>query len=175
MSKAPRAARAFETIEPADLARLAAIAQARIDAAFDSNPVRRARYARGLLGVCLCQGAADHFVDRAASAGVHDFDIWAFFRRPPDGGSLWNRKPFTADFGPSKFGRSPLDAKKYRGRRIDVLWRDIAVGVEEDAITAIRRYFAAPPTASARALRRKSVVLVWPATRAGEIVWRPES
>jgi hypothetical protein len=170
MSQAPRAARSFETIERDDLLRLAAVAQARLAAAFERQPEKRL-YAANLLAICLCQGAADHFVDPAASAGVQDFDLWAFFARPQGAKPLWNRKPFAADFGPSKFGRNPLDPKKYAGRRVDVLWRDIPVD-GGDPMAALRAYFDAPRTASARALRRKSVVLVWPAARAGEIVWR---
>ncbi|PPD46141.1 MAG: hypothetical protein CTY15_01835 [Methylocystis sp.] len=167
MSKAPTSARSFETIEIADLHRLAAIARERIDAAFDRRPARRALYEGRLLGLCLCQGAADHFLDPAASDGVHDFDVWAFFARRPEA-RLWNRKPFTADFGPSKFGRSPLDPKRYEGRRVDVLWRCI-----EGEGDAIRRYFAEDQTESARALRLKAAVTVLPAERVGEAIWRP--
>ena len=170
MSMAPRAARSFATIERDDLRRLAAIAERRLAAAFDRHPRRRETHANGLLAICLCQGAADHFVDPATSAGVHDFDLWAFYRRPPGAKILWNRKPFTADFGASKFGRSPLDPERYEGRRVDVLWRDIPAG--DDAIAAVRAYFETPRTASARALRKKSVVLVWPTRRAGDILWR---
>lgn len=172
MSGAPPSARSFEIIETADLIRLAAIAQARIDAGFRRHPAKRALYEGRLLGLCLCQGAADHFLRPDKSAGVHDFDLWAFFARPA-GASLWNRKPFTADFGPSKFGRSPLDPAKYVGRRVDVLWRDIAVRMGEAPTAAIRRYFEEPHTASARALQAKAAVLVWPDDQIGEILWRP--
>ncbi|RTL89845.1 MAG: hypothetical protein EKK29_02835 [Hyphomicrobiales bacterium] len=172
MSRAPLGARSFETIEIVDLRRLAAIARARIDAAFLRHPAKRALYEGRLLGLCLCQGAADHFLRPDESAGVHDFDLWAFFARPA-GASLWNRKPFTADFGPSKFGRSPLDPAKYSGRRVDVLWRDIAAWTDETPTAAMRRYFEEPRTASAKALRSKAAVLVWPDERIGEILWRP--
>lgn len=172
MSKAPLSARSFETIELSDLRRLAAIAQARIEAAFVKHPQKRALYEGRLLGLCLCQGAADHFLAPDKSAGVHDFDLWAFFAATP-GVRLWNRKPFTADFGPSKFGRSPRDPAKYAGRRVDVLWRDVATRPQEAPVDAIRRYFAEPRTASARALRLKAALLVWPEERAGEILWRP--
>jgi hypothetical protein len=172
MSKAPESARAFETIEVADLRRLAEIAHARIDAAFEKHPKKRALYEGRLLGICLCQGGADHYVDPAASKGVHDFDLWAFFARRPEA-RLWNRKPFAADFGPSKFGRSPLDPRRYSGRRVDVLWRDIDAG-EGQSADAIRRYFAKAKTASAKALRLKAAVIAWPTERAGEVVWQPE-
>jgi hypothetical protein len=173
MSLAPRGARSFETIETVDLHRLAAIVLARLDAAFERRPAKRALYEGRLLGLCLCQGAADHFADPAAGAGVHDFDIWAFFARRPDA-RLWNRKPFTADFGPSKFGRSPLDPARYEGRRVDVLWRCIPATAEESPFDAIRRYFAEPRTASAKALRRKAAALAWPPEYAGAMVWRPD-
>ncbi|WP_442754448.1 hypothetical protein ACNHKD_15855 [Methylocystis sp. JAN1] len=169
MSQAPRTARSFETIDRADLHRLAELALARIDAAFDKHPQKRALYEGRLLGLCLCQGAADHYLDPAASDGVHDFDIWAFFARRPDA-RLWNRKPFTSDFGPSKFGKSPLDPPRYDGRRVDVLWRCIP-SEGADAGEAIRRYLAEGRTASARALRLKAAVMTWPPERAGEVVW----
>jgi hypothetical protein len=170
MSLAPRAARSFETIDRDDLQCLATIAQARLATAFDRLPERKQTHEKGLLAICLCQGAADHCVDPATSAGVHDFDLWAFYRRPPGAKPLWNRQPFTADFGPSKFGRSPLDTNRYAGRRVDVLWRDIPAG--EDAFAAVYAYFATPRTASARALRQKSVVLVWPTAHVGDVIWR---
>ena len=94
--------------------------------------------------------------------------MWAFFTRRPDA-RLWNRKPFTADYGPSKFGRSAIDPEKYAGRRVDVLWRCVADGDD-----AVGRYFAGSRTASAKALRLKAAVMAWPAERAGEIVWRPQ-
>jgi hypothetical protein len=170
MSHAPRSARSFGTIDRADLHRLAELVLARIDVAFDKHPQKRALYEGRLLGLCLCQGAADHYLDLAQSRGVHDFDVWAFFARRPEA-RLWNRKPFTADFGPTKFGRSPLDPAKYSERRIDVLWR--CISAEGDATEAIRRYFAEGRTASAKALRLKAAVIVWPQKGAGEIVWRP--
>jgi hypothetical protein len=171
MSQAPRSARSFETIERADLHRLAELALARIDAIFEKHPQKRALYEGRLLGLCLCQGAADHYLALAQSEGVHDFDLWAFFARRPEA-RLWNRKPFTADYGPSKFKRSPRDSARFSGRRVDVLWRCLpAEGV--DPVDAIRAYFAEAQTASARALRLKATVMAWPSEKAGEIVWRP--
>ncbi|MBL1258430.1 hypothetical protein [Methylocystis sp. Sn-Cys] len=170
MSKAPRNARSFETIDIADLRRLADIARERIERAFIAHPAKRALYDGHLLAICLCQGAADHFLAPAASDGVQDFDMWAFFR-PRPGARLWNRKPFTADFGPSRFGRSPLDPPKYTGRRVDVLWRDIPC--ETGVMEAVAAYFSDPQTESARALRKKAAVVAWPSETAGLVIWRP--
>ncbi|KAF2989748.1 hypothetical protein OGR47_04980 [Methylocystis sp. MJC1] len=170
MSKAPRNARSFEMIDIADLHRLADIAHARLEKAFVAHPPKRALYDGHLLVICLCQGAADHFLAPTASDGVQDFDMWAFFRRRP-GARLWNRKPFTADFGPSRFDRNPLDPPKYAGRRVDVLWRDIPC--EAGAVEAVTAYFRAPQTESARALRKRAAVVAWPSETAGFVIWRP--
>ena len=126
MSDAPRSARSFKKIEAPDLDRLAALT---LETLAKASTRRRdlPGYAEDkIITLCLCQGAADHYLDYQSpkSCGVHDFDVWAFFP-PQEGFRFGNRKAATADYGPSKFGRSPLDDKRFTGRRVDVFWRAI--------------------------------------------------
>lgn len=174
MSDAPTETRSFETIEAADLSRLADIALGRVDAAFERYPDKRAMYAPKLLGICLCQGAADHFLHAGSppSRGINDFDLWAFYERQPNS-LFWNRRASVADFGPSRFGRSARDPVRYVGRRVDVFWRSISIRPGKTPIQAIQRYFSASQTESARELRKKSAVLIWPEDAVGQTVWDP--
>lgn len=174
MSDAPLETRSFEAIEVVDLQRLASIALTKLEDAFSRHPEKRTHFAANLLAICLCQGAADHFLHLRSSRdrGVNDFDLWAFYERQPSA-SFWNRSPSLADFGQSKFGRSPRDPIRYLGRRVDVFWRTISSGPSESALQATRHYFEFPRSNSALELRKKSAVLIWPEGNAGVAIWDP--
>lgn len=176
MSNAPRSARSFAKIEKADLLRLGEIALVKIEEAFKRRPDRRELYENQLLGICLCQGAADHYLNYGTpeSRGIHDFDVWAFFARQQDDRiGFWNRKGVTADFGPSKFGRSALDPEHFVGRRVDVFWRAIDERIGLDPFNGIHLYLAEPETASSRALSTNPAIVVWPTVEVGWIAWEP--
>ena len=113
--------RSWEKIEQHHLRRLAEIAIGDLEDFFQRYPGHGGRYRDLLMLICLCQGAAGHFVHR--DRGVKDFDVWAFFRKHPE-------KPFPArrhakgDFGPSRFGPH-LNDESHPGRGVDLFGRSI--------------------------------------------------
>ena len=174
-----RGGRSFEKITRSDLGRLAQLALTNFEAFFARNP--RHPYFGRLRLICLLQTAAKHYVepDRCLSpdqreGGVNDFDVCGFFETVP-GRHLYPQRKVSLDFGPSKFGRHPADGEQYRGRRVDVVWRDIRIDRAETAAEALRGYLRdAPPGSSAGTYwSAKPVVVLWPLTQLGEVIWEP--
>jgi hypothetical protein len=169
MSTVPASGRSFETISRDDLVRLAAIERRDRADRFSRKPEWKELYAERLLCVALCQGAAKHFLN--GSTGVNDFDVWTFYAEHP-------LRPFPPrwrlvhDFGDAKFGQS-VDSPQYIGRRVDCISRSIPALVGEDPMYALRRYLSAARTTSAQFLRQSAVILLEPAGRLAEVVWRP--
>jgi hypothetical protein len=172
-----RANRSFEKITQADLHRLSSLALADFEDFFRRYHQWRA-YRERLMLICLCQGAARHYVtpsfgvatDRAG--GVNDFDVWGFFRHDPNDRPFPPRRHGLQDFGPSKFGRSVDDKPRFIGRRVDVWGRSIEKLPSENPIQAVQRYLRTHHSDSARLVAERPVVVLWPAERLGEIIWR---
>jgi hypothetical protein len=96
--------RSSAAIELQDLNRLSEIARSDLQRYLAGDPGGRAAFSTNILCVALCQGAAQHYLDK--TTGVKDFDIFTFFGMkdfPP-------RRRTSYDFGHSKFGRHPGDA-----------------------------------------------------------------
>jgi hypothetical protein len=159
--------RSFESIDQGDLSRLSAIAAQDREQRFERKP-RWAVYRDRVVGVALCQGAAQHYID--GSAGVKDLDVWTFFAEH-ESGPFPARWRTTADFGQSQLGRHPLEAHLFSGRRVDLIGRSLPVGVGADAAKSITEYLQLGRTASARALAAKAVVLLDPPSRRGLVIW----
>jgi len=163
--------RSMACITKRDLRRLLVIAEDKLDDLFLRKPELRP-YRRRLVAICLCQGAALHYVDHVNS--IKDFDIFAFFAVDYDA-RLANRRGQNADYGRSKFGVHPGDTKKgYTGRRIDFFRRAIGearigrdVGVRQ---AMIQSYLKAGRTKTSRCLAEKAVVGLWPEELLGWVI-----
>ncbi len=75
MSDSPN--RSFERIEIDDLRRLVEKAQGDLDSLFKRKPPASGVYEGRCVLLCLCQGAALHFV--RGERGVQDFDVLGLF------------------------------------------------------------------------------------------------
>ena len=171
------ASRSFERITTADLRRLSMLALADFDSLFHRYE-RWRPYQGRLILICLCQGAALHYVrprkgvtsDR--QGGINDFDVWGFFRHRTNDRPFPPRRHGRQDFGPSKFGRNPNEEARFSGRRVDVLGRSIEKQRSETTIEAVQRYLRRPPTQSARRLAERPVVVLWPSAWRGRVIWK---
>ena len=77
----------------------------------------------------------------------------------------------SADYGPSKFGRSPVDPPSFTGRRVDLLGRSLDAPPGAEPAAAVRGWLSAARTETARQLAAKAVVLISPGHRSGEVIW----
>lgn len=118
------------------------------------------------IAVALCQGAALHYHDK--SNGVKDFDVWFFY--PFNERHLPYRTYWNWDYKNPKFGRHP-DMPEYVGRKVDVLVRSIknySVGEPEETIKKFLKY---ENTTSSKELAKKGVVMLYPESTNGKVVW----
>jgi hypothetical protein len=168
MSDAPKRSRSFERINKADLAHLAHLALRNLHGLFARKP-HSAVYDGRLMLLCLCQGAAQHYVHR--DRGVNDFDVWAFFRSYPKY-SFPYRRHGTADFGPSRFGHNAREGSRFIGRRVDIMGRSVPVLDSDTAITALCRYLREGAAGSSAChLAQRPVVVIWPEALCGQVIW----
>jgi hypothetical protein len=168
VAKFIRRYRSFEKITRADLARLADLALADLRSLFKRKRHSQV-YADRLMLMCLCQGAAQHYLH--GDRGINDFDVWAFFRQHPKCVFPYRRHGF-ADFGPSRFGRYPKDKARFTGRRVDILGRSLPVLGNEGSTAALQRYLReAPRGSSPWYLAQRPVVILWPASMRGRVIW----
>ena len=158
--------RSYRRISRHDLARLSDIARADLASLFRRRSATGQCYRNRLIAIALCQGSALHYVDR--KNGVKDFDVWTFFRAHPKRPFPYRRNA-SADFGSPKFGRSP-GCEHYVGRRVDLLGRSLATS-RDSPVEVLRHYLAEARTVTAKELRKKAVVLLYPPELIGTVVW----
>jgi hypothetical protein len=111
-----------------------------------------------------------HYVDVHRHNGVHDFDLWGFFKEIPDRPFPYRRQG-QHDFGPSKFGHNPEDGDRFVGRQVGVFGRSITMRRTETPIEAVQRWLKEARTTSAHKLAQKSAIVIWPRQDLGRVIW----
>ena len=165
--------RSYSPIEIEDLRRLGAIALNDLDGLFAGFPEKYGWCKEHLLLVCLCQGAAEHYV--RSKRGIKDFDVWVFYEQQPGRKPFPHRRPGygRGDFGKSKFGRDPRD-EGYRGRRIDVFGRSIRRMQGQSPEDAVLSWVLGQGS-SARHIVKKPVIAIYPDSYCGRVIWDPRA
>ena len=128
MTKDP--ARSYEPVELSDLERLARIADVE-PTLFQRNP-RLEPWRSRVTAIALAQGSAEHYI--RGKRGIWDLDVIVCFASDPTLPRLFRRNPTVWDWGPSKFGRCPLDDLSLTGRAVDVMFWVIPPGNPVEAI-----------------------------------------
>lgn len=108
-----------------------------------------------LIGICLCQGAAEHFVNPTGGRGINDIDIWMFFMKQeksicPD---FPDRQVYNESFPNDKFGKT-ANCTNLPGRRIDIMGRSISPS------SSIINWLKKGGSGSSAAYLRKSPVIL---------------
>ena len=173
------------------LRRLAELAEG--DHAFFTRPGGHPEYQARRLAVALAQGAALHYLD--GRTGVKDLDVWTFYAAVPGKRFPADRRLRTVDFGPSSLGRGSYDIhavrsdqralrrlSAYTGRKVDLCMRALPVQIDapiNSVISVLQEWLARgakitaahPP--SEWHLAQKAVVLLYPDSHRGYVVWPP--
>ena len=159
--------RSLEKITTSDLQRLANIARIDREDLFRRKPELGKLYAKRLICVALCQGAALHYIN--GKNGVKDFDVWTFFREHSKRPFPYRRNvPY--DFGYPKFGVS-LDRPDFIGRRVDLIGRSIPCEEGQDPIKVVQNYLLSSSNKSPRLIAKKAVIILEPVELLGKVAW----
>jgi hypothetical protein len=105
---------------------------------------------------------------RADLIGNGDFDVWFFY--PFNQTHLPYRTIWNWDYQNPKFGHRAAETG-YFGRRVDVLVRSIHVSPDTPPVFAVQEYLERGASSSAKALAQKAVVMLYPESERGRVVW----
>jgi hypothetical protein len=175
------------------LRRLAALAEE--DHAFFTRPDGRPEYKSRRLAAVLAQGAALHYLD--GRTGVKDLDVWTFYAAIPGSRFPADKTVRSVDFGPSSLGRETYDIhaglseyqqalwrrwSTYAGRKVGLCKRALPVHADapiDSVIIALQEWLARGAKSTAADppspwhLAKKAVVLIYPDSHRGYVVWEP--
>jgi len=158
--------RTYEKLDKEDLQELLVHAEEELGRFLSTNSGKYAVYQSQLVAICLCQGAAKHYVDSVT--GVKDLDVWLFFEehdtvKIPHRGNA--RKEIQANF------------KKLGPKRIDFMKKMIPLRfiVKNDAQNSLQNYLSLAVTSTSAELSLKPVIGLSPSAIFGRVLWSPSS
>ena len=156
--------RTYEKLDKEDLQELLVHAEEELGRFLSTNSGKYAVYQSQLVAICLCQGAAKHYVDSVT--GVKDLDVWLFFEehdtvKIPHRGNA--RKEIQANF------------KKLGPKRIDFMKKMIPLRfiVKNDAQKSLQNYLSLAVTSASAELSMKPVIGLSPSAIFGRVLWSP--
>ena len=127
---------------------------------FKRNPHLKASFHNSLIGICLCQCAASHYLNSAI--GIKDFDIWHFYRENKN-----SRFPYRA--------HKSIE-KGYKKRGIGFLKRAIPQHIcrlsPSEPSRIILNYLCQEDNRTKKELLKKAIIGLWPSDIFGHILWR---
>ncbi len=121
-------------------------------------------YKRRLAAICLCQGAARHFLD--GTKGVRDVDIWLFFLEHTTVKIPHRRNMRSQGFRDfTNLGNKPVDFMK---KMIpSTCWEGA------DIKQTIENYLCQSKTQTARELSKQPVIGLFPDHVFAKLLWKP--
>lgn len=126
-------------------------------------------YKKKLIAICLCQGAAQHFLD--GKTGIRDIDVWFFFEEDAN-----VRIPDRRNMRCSKY----KSLKNIGEKKIDFLKK----GIKRDIVNMskskkpediLRSYLQNANTRTSQELAKRPAVGLYPDKIFGKVVWKGRS
>jgi hypothetical protein len=152
-----RPSRSYKRLTTIDLRSLRRLGIEEGKAFLGRNPRLKTAYGSSLIAICLCQGAASHFLN--PSVGVKDYDVWHFYAQ-----NLRVPFPYRAHY-----------RSHYKGRRVDFLKRCIPKRIVNATTSAgkwVIAYLMRRDTATKKRLLIKAVIGLHPKSIFGKVLWR---
>jgi len=154
--------RSMTPLTTSDLEQLKELALKEHEKFFERNPHLKSAYYYSLIGICLCQGAASHYLNPAV--GVKDFDVWHFYVEHKE-----INFPYRA--------RKRIESG-YKGKPIDFLKRSVSEDVYDSCLghpeKTIMKYLLGRNTKTKRLLLKKAIVGLFPNFLFGRVLWKGE-
>jgi hypothetical protein len=154
--------RIYDIITNDDLRQLSELSLKEHEEFFKRNRRLKGAYFNSLIGVCLCQGAASHYIN--PNIGIKDFDIWFFY--------VENK---SIDF-PYRAIRTIK--KGYKNKPIDFLRRAIPKGIydlfPDDPEKIIMKYLLEKNTTTKKFLIKKAIIGLFPKKIYGKVLNKGE-